>query len=80
MVIHKPAADKGYYEDTFSEIKKNNSENLYNNSVDNQSVEDKASFEEIEIQYATYDDALSIECILKFQMLQGCLVWMPCLY
>ena len=61
VVIHDPKKEKGYYGATVAgPVFKEIAQKIYTTTpVDNQSVEDKASFEEIEIQYATYDDALS---------------------
>ena len=61
VVIHDPKKEKGYYGATVAgPVFKEIAQKIYTTTpVDNQSVEDKAGFEEIEIQYATYDDALS---------------------
>ena len=61
VVIHDPKKEKGYYGATVAgPVFKEIAQKIYTTTpVDNQSVDDKASFEEIEIQYATYDDALS---------------------
>ena len=60
VVIHDPKKEKGYYGATVAgPVFKEIAQKIYTTTpVDNQSVDDKASFEEIEIQYATYDDAL----------------------
>ena len=61
VVIHDPKKEKGYYGATVAgPVFKEIAQKIYTTTpIDNQSVEDKASFEEIEIQYATYDDVLS---------------------
>ena len=61
VVIHDPKKEKGYYGATVAgPVFKEIAQKIYTTTpVDNQSVDDKASFEEIEIQYATYDNALS---------------------
>ena len=61
VVIHDPKKEKGYYGATVAgPVFKEIAQKIYTTTpVDKQSVEDKASFEEIEMQYATYDDALS---------------------
>ncbi len=61
VVIHDPKKEKGYYGATVAgPVFKEIAQKIYTTTpIDNQSVEDKASFEEIEIQYATYDDTLS---------------------
>ena len=61
VVIHDPKKEKGYYGATVAgPVFKEIAQKIYTTTpVDNQSVDDKASFEEIEIQYATYDDVLS---------------------
>ncbi len=61
VVIHDPKKEKGYYGATVAgPVFKEIAQKIYTTTpVDNQSVDDKASFEEIEIQYATYDDELS---------------------
>jgi len=61
VVIHDPKKEKGYYGATVAgPVFKEIAQKIYTTTpVDNQSVDDKASFEEIEIQYAMYDDVLS---------------------
>ena len=61
VVIHDPKKEKGYYGATVAgPVFKEIAQKIYTTTpIDKQSVEDKASFEEIEIQYATYDDVLS---------------------
>ena len=60
VVIHDPKKEKGYYGATVAgPVFKEIAQKIYTTTpIDKQSVEDKASFEEIEIQYATYDDVL----------------------
>ena len=61
VVIHDPKKEKGYYGATVAgPVFKEIAQKIYTTTpIDKQSVKDKASFEEIEIQYATYDDVLS---------------------
>ncbi|MDC1464965.1 transpeptidase family protein [Polaribacter sp.] len=61
VVIHDPKKEKGYYGATVAgPVFKEIAQKIYTTTpVDNQSVDDKASFEEIEIQYQTYDNTLS---------------------
>ena len=61
VVIHDPKKEKGYYgaivaAPVFKEI----AQKIYTTTpVDNQSVEDKVKFDEIEKEYSKYDDKLS---------------------
>ena len=61
VVIHDPKKEKGYYGATVAgPVFKEIAQKIFTTTpVDNQSVEDKVNLEEIEKQYARYDDQLN---------------------
>ena len=60
VVIHNPDKKKGYYGATVAgPVFKEIAQKIYTTTpIDSQSIEDKAKFEEIEKQYAVYNDQL----------------------
>ena len=60
VVIHNPDKKKGYYGATVAgPVFKEIAQKIYTTTpIDSQSIEDKAKFEEIEKQYALYNDQL----------------------
>jgi cell division protein FtsI (penicillin-binding protein 3) len=72
VVIHDPKKEKGYYGATVAApVFKEIAQKIYTTTpVENQSVEDRIQFDEIEKQYAIYDDKLR-ESYTKVPNVQG---------
>jgi cell division protein FtsI (penicillin-binding protein 3) len=72
VVIHDPKKEKGYYGATVAApVFKEIAQKIYTTTpIENQSVEDRIQFDEVEKQYAIYDDKLR-ESYTKVPNVQG---------
>jgi cell division protein FtsI (penicillin-binding protein 3) len=72
VVIHDPKKEKGYYGATVAApVFKEIAQKIYTTTpVENQSIEDRIQFDEVEKQYAIYDDKLR-ESYTKVPNVQG---------